>query len=277
MSNERFAPITLRTEDGANASLCRHGAQLLHWSPAGSEERLYLSTEAVFAPSRAIRGGIPVLFPQFGLFGDLPKHGLVRDAEWTQQATDSASHACLTLEDTPETRRHWPHAFRATLEVQLESRTLTTSLAIDNTGNEAFSFTVGLHTYLAVADLATLSIKGLQRLQYLDATQALMPCAETDESMQIHGEIDRVYLKASTPVEVIDARRRTLVSQQGFCDVVVWNPGPDKVRELSDMPPDDYLRMLCVEAAVIGAPITLAPGARWQGRQTLRALPEASD
>jgi hypothetical protein len=130
---------------------------------------------------------------------------------------------------------------------------------------------------LAVADLATLSIKGLQRLQYLDATQALMPCAETDESMQIHGEIDRVYLKASTPVEVIDARRRTLVSQQGFCDVVVWNPGPDKVRELSDMPPDDYLRMLCVEAAVIGAPITLAPGARWQGRQTLRALPEASD
>ncbi len=277
MRDERFAPIILRTEDGASASLCRHGAQLLHWCPAGSVERLYLSERAVFAPSRAIRGGIPVLFPQFGLFGELPKHGLVRDAEWMQQATDCVRHACLTLEDTPETRHHWPHAFRATLEVQLESQALTTSLAIDNTGNQAFSFTVGLHTYLAVADLATLSIKGLQGLQYLDATQALMPCAETDESMQIRGEIDRVYLNASTPVEVIDGRRRTLVSQQGFCDVVVWNPGPDKVRELSDMAPDDYLRVVCVEAAVIGAPITLAPGARWQGRQKLRALPEASD
>ena len=158
--------------------------------------------------------------------------------------------------------------------MELESQTLTTSLAIDNTGNEAFSFTVGLHTYLAVADLATLSIKGLQGLQYLDATQALMSCTETAEAVQIRGEIDRVYLNASTPVEVVDEHRRTLVSQQGFCDVVVWNPGPDKVRELSDMPPDDYLRMVCVEAAVIGEPVTLAPGAQWRGRQTLRALPD---
>ncbi len=274
MSDERFAPISLRTEDGDRASLCRHGAQLLHWCPGGSEERLYLSTAAIFTPSRAIRGGIPVLFPQFGLFGDLPKHGLVRDADWMQQATDSPRHARLTLEDTPESHRHWPHAFRAALEVELESQTLTTSLAIDNTGNEAFSFTVGLHTYLAVADLATLSIKGLQGLQYLDATQALMSCTETAEAVQIRGEIDRVYLNASTPVEVVDAHRRTLVSQQGFCDVVVWNPGPDKVRELSDMPPDDYLRMVCVEAAVIGEPVTLAPGAQWRGRQTLRALPD---
>jgi len=54
----------------------------------------------------------------------------------------------------------------------------------------------------------------------------------------------------------------------------VWNPGPDKIRELSDMPPDDYLRMLCVEAAVIGEPVSLAPGAQWRGRQTLRALPD---
>ena len=58
----------------------------------------------------------------------------------------------------------------------------------------------------------------------------------------------------------------------GFTDVVVWNPGPDRGAALSDLELGGWLRMLCVEAAVIGAPVRLEPGERWTGQQTLTAL-----
>jgi len=38
------------------------------------------------------------------------------------------------------------------------------------------------------------------------------------------------------------------------------------------MPPDGYRSMLCVEAARIDQPVTLAPQAQWQGWQELRVL-----
>jgi glucose-6-phosphate 1-epimerase len=50
----------------------------------------------------------------------------------------------------------------------------------------------------------------------------------------------------------------------------VWNPGPIKAAQLPDMPNDDWVRMLCVESARIGEPITLAPGEEWSGMQTLQ-------
>jgi glucose-6-phosphate 1-epimerase len=55
----------------------------------------------------------------------------------------------------------------------------------------------------------------------------------------------------------------------GFEDVVVWNPWSERAAALPDLPDDDWRRMLCIEAARIGRPIRLAPGAHWQGSQTL--------
>jgi glucose-6-phosphate 1-epimerase len=60
------------------------------------------------------------------------------------------------------------------------------------------------------------------------------------------------------------------VSQAGFEDTVVWNPGPDKARALRDFPDEDWLRMICIEAACVAAPVRLLPGEKWCGSQTLR-------
>jgi glucose-6-phosphate 1-epimerase len=35
------------------------------------------------------------------------------------------------------------------------------------------------------------------------------------------------------------------------------------------MPDEDWLRMLCVEAATVAQPVTVAPGERWQASQRL--------
>lgn len=42
-----------------------------------------MSKNAVFAPPKAIRGGVPVCFPQFSNFGPLgQQHGFVRNKQW---------------------------------------------------------------------------------------------------------------------------------------------------------------------------------------------------
>jgi glucose-6-phosphate 1-epimerase len=57
---------------------------------------------------------------------------------------------------------------------------------------------------------------------------------------------------------------------QGFSDTVLWNPGARLSQRLPDMDDDGYKYMVCVEAAVIAAPITLAPSQQWQGIQILK-------
>ena len=57
-----------------------------------------------------------------------------------------------------------------------------------------------------------------------------------------------------------------------WAQTVVWNPGADKCATLTDMPPQGWRQMLCVEAAQVYTPIRIAPGDFWQGAQRLRVL-----
>ena len=75
--------LRLATASGARAVVALHGAQVLSWAPPGGEERLYLSPKAVFDGHSAVRGGIPVCFPQFADLGPLPAHGFARNRRWT--------------------------------------------------------------------------------------------------------------------------------------------------------------------------------------------------
>src|SRR5262245_34324600 len=79
--------LRLTAADGATALVTHYGAHALSWIPAGGDERLYLSETAVFQPGTAIRGGIPVIFPQFGTLGPLPRHGFARTRTWTLEQT----------------------------------------------------------------------------------------------------------------------------------------------------------------------------------------------
>jgi glucose-6-phosphate 1-epimerase len=94
---------------------------------------------------------------------------------------------------------------------------------------------------------------------------------ETEEDhpeKRFHGEIDRIYAKANNLL-LRDGPRRMIIETDQMPDVVLWNPGPEKCASLKDMPPDGWRHMLCVEAARIHAPVTLAPGESWSGRQSL--------
>jgi glucose-6-phosphate 1-epimerase len=267
----------IRLDAGAagQAFIAAQGAQALSWRAADGRERLYLSastgglTRDGASKAAAIRGGIPVCFPQFSDRGSLVKHGFARNLPW--HAADVAGNALtLTLHDDAATRAQWPHCFDARLAVRLAPDSLEVTLTVVNTGDTPFAFSTALHTYLQVDDIRRTRLLGLERVRYQDATDNCIVKVQQEAGLAIQGEVDRVYLAPPPTLRLLEEGRPPLrIAQQGFADTVVWNPGPDKARALPDMPDEDWLRMLCVEAACAATPVSLAPGAVWQGSQLL--------
>jgi glucose-6-phosphate 1-epimerase len=268
--------VSLRADDGAAADIYVHGAHVTSWRPApGEEERLFLSARSEFRSGAAIRGGIPVIFPQFAAEGPLPRHGFARTATWSlgdvRRADDGSAVAILSLHDTPETRAIWDARFRATLMVRVGGAELTTSLAVENAGSSPLSFSGALHTYLRLHDVARAEVVGLEGARYRDAAERTRLRIDDAPVLRVTGELDRVYVGAPAMLLVREPGRALSVATHGFPDVVVWNPGRKRAADLPDMEPGGERAMLCVEAAVVQTPVALAAGARWEGSQTLDA------
>lgn len=263
--------IELAAPDGARARVLLHGAQVVSWRPAGGTERLYLSPRAEAGAGRAVRGGVPVIFPQFGASGPLPRHGFARDRAWVRVATEVGRDdalAVLRLADDERTRVLWPHRFAAELTVRVGGARLDVELAVENTGDDAVAFTAALHSYLRVADLDAARLQGLQRLRRRDQVRGTEQI-EGNDALRIDGEVDRVYFDAARALQLQDALGSLRIGAEGFRDVVVWNPGPIQSASLADLPPDGFRHFICVEAAAVGTPVRLEPGAEWVGRQSL--------
>lgn len=249
-------------------SLSLDGGQLLSWVCAG-RERLFLSPRARTGPGQSIRGGVPVIFPQFGTFGPGARHGFARLQRWQAIEPATPGQVGAELRDSPETRAAWPHAFRLRLTAQASPGRLDLVLTVENTGNRRFDFTAALHTYLAVDDLGECTLHGLAGRPYLDAAGGGRREAVHDGApLRFAGEVDRVYAGADE-LRLSAPSGDTCIGAHGFSDTVVWNPGAALAAGLADLGTDQQARFVCIEAAVVRQPVSLDPGAHWQGQQIL--------
>lgn len=268
--------VVLTHPAGARAIITLHGAHVTSWIPSDGEERLFLSRCSRFARGRAIRGGIPVVFPQFGP-GALPQHGFARTRKWellaTQRHGNGDAGAVLGLKPSPSTRAMWPHRFRLYLVAVLHERALTLALRVTNTGDTEFEFTAALHTYFAITDIRQAAVLGLQGVTYIDSLRNDVREVETREAIRFEGETDRVYVQAPDRVLLVDeaSQRTTTVEKSGMADVVVWNPWEAKAQRMPDFGDDEWQRMVCVETGCMAEPVRIAPGEAWMGRTVLRA------
>jgi glucose-6-phosphate 1-epimerase len=266
--------VVVRAPDGAQATVLLHGGHVVSWVPAGGDEQLYLSPQAVAAPGMAVRGGVPVIFPQFELRGpdtSLPRHGLARTRLWSIDSSRiGREHAQLTVAlcDSEETRALWPHGFRLELTVSVEANRLDLELHAENTGDTPWPFAAALHTYLAVSELSQVRLQGLMGRRFIDCLLGGETIEDHPEK-RFHGQVDRIYVNVQEHLLLRDGPRRLRLDQQGMPEAVIWNPGPEGCARLADMPDDGWQHMLCVEPARLLEPITLAPGEDWSGRQSL--------
>ncbi|MDB6137444.1 MAG: D-hexose-6-phosphate mutarotase, partial [Verrucomicrobiaceae bacterium] len=183
--------VILATPEGATAEIHLHGAHVTSWKPAGKAEQLFLSTKSAFGPGAAIRGGVPVIFPQFSTLGPLPRHGFVRTTAWEilHQTSDEAT---LVFRDSAATWEIWPHAFRLEFSARLERDRLEMRLRVVNTGTSPFLFASALHTYLRVQDIAQTTVEGLHGFTYRDAN-TMVEHVEARPRIEFNEEVDRLY------------------------------------------------------------------------------------
>ena len=267
--------VVLRHASGSSAEIAIQGAHVTSWKRANGEEMLFVSANSRLAAGQPIRGGIPVVFPQFANLGSLPQHGFVRTATWevadVSRDPTGAVFALFRIRDNDATRALWPHAFRASVRVTLDEA-LATSITIENTGDAAFPFHCALHTYLRVGDLRKVTVEGLEGATYQDRTAKAVQRRERRRPLRVSGEVDRIYVARPGRLRVRDeSRDRTvLVDRAGFGDVVIWNPGEEKARTSIGLADGEYLTMLAVEAAQIVPPVQLLPGSLWSGVQRIR-------
>lgn len=267
--------VVIRHASGSSAEIAIQGAHVTSWKRATGDEMLFVSARSALAGGEPIRGGIPVVFPQFAALGPLPMHGFVRTTPWevadVGRDPTGAVFALLRTRDTDASRALWPHAFRASMRVTLDEA-LSTAITIENTGQDAFPFHCALHTYLRVADVRKVSVEGLEGATYQDRTAKSVQRRERRRPVTVRGEVDRIYVGRTGRLRIVDESRgrAILLDRAGFNDVVVWNPGEEKARTSIGLADGEWLNMLAVESAQIVPPVQLAPGSLWSGVQRLR-------
>ena len=223
-------PVSFGFAARKRLTLGSHGGQVLGWTPDGAAvDRLWLSPAYVCGPGKAIRGGIPVIFPQFSDRGPLPKHGIARDRAWQFRVAGGSpevSHAGMDLVDDTATRAVWPHRFRLALEVMAHPTALDLTLTVRNDGDEWFDFTAALHSYLAVGDGGA-RILGLEGRPAEDNAAGRAAVTLPGEPLDALDRRDVAVRGVTSPVVLDDPVLGPLtVTATGFADVVVWNPGP---------------------------------------------------
>ena len=265
--------ILLVSADGDQAEIHLHGAQVTSWIPARRGEYLFLSPKTSFGEKGAIRGGIPVIFPQFCAEGPLVKHGFARRTIWKLGKVENGGEtACAVfgLLDNEYTRQIWDYAFSAEICITIGNGTLETALRVINTGEKAFTFTGALHTYLQIEDIQRATVEGLQGIDYFESGDRQTRLVQKEKTLRFNSEIDRFYMNANQALSLRTPNRQLGIEMDGFSDVVIWNPWIEGARRLGDLEDQAYLQMLCVEAALIENPVTLQPTETWRGLQLLK-------
>ena len=252
---------------GESLRVSPHGGQVVSWQDRTGRELLYLSPLSRLQGPLPIRGGVPVCFPQFASRGPLVKHGFARTRLWTHIPDDTPGVVRMRLADDEESRAAWPHRFRLELLARVQRGSLHVQLEVRNTDATPWTFTAALHTYLRTTQVTTAVLAGLENHEFEDALARGI--LRRDAGPDLSRPLDRVYGNVQRPLLLRDAGSTLHIAQQGFADVVVWNPGADGAAKLADMPPGDHRHMLCVEAAQVVTPIRLEPGEAWVGSQTL--------
>jgi glucose-6-phosphate 1-epimerase len=268
---------------GDSVFVAQQGAHVMSWH-SGGQERLYLSPHAAFDGQTAIRGGVPVCFPQFNQRGPLPKHGFARNVAWQIAPELSSAHEkVFQLNSDDQSLSIWPFAFKVQLKVSLQTDAIHMALSVQNTGQQALEFTGALHTYLSVSQITQVSLLGqAQQAEWDTVTDRHQRCSG---HLQFESEFDRVYdVQTAVAEEMPYDLTPTWTLQDGVSSLqiaqssswgqsVVWNPGAAKCAQMADMPGSDYLNMLCVEAARVTSPIQVLPGQSWSGWQHLKHSP----
>ena len=291
--NERFAlGNALQFESGegglirariatahATAEIYVQGAHVALWQPTAAKHPcLFLSEKSHFAPGKAIRGGVPLVFPWFadrtgGLPG--PAHGFARTMVWEVVATEQkADGVAITFKLLPDqTTRDLGYDHFVLIYEVVVGATLSMALEVSNVGDRPLAIEEAMHAYFAVSNVHQVEITGLGGTDYLDRADNATRKHQQPDTIRFRGETDQLHLNTTAAITIADPgwQRRIVIEKQGSASTVVWNPWQSKANGLSDLGGDAWPRMVCVEPAnAADNAVTVQPGTTHTIRATVR-------
>jgi glucose-6-phosphate 1-epimerase len=294
LANRFDIPNSLRLEDGpgglvrttittpaADAELYLQGAHITGWTPRGQRPALFLSSKSVFAAGKAIRGGVPIIFPWFGSRGDGkpgPSHGFARTTEWaiesTSQHNDGKVEITLALAPNEVTRGLGYGDFHLRYRVTVGA-VLEMELETHNNGSQPLAYEEALHAYFAIGDIHQVSVSGLAGTTYIDKTDGFKRKELSIEPLCLAKETDQVHVSTKAACVIDDPvwNRSIVIEKIGSESTVVWNPWIEKTKGMSDMAEDDWKGMLCIETAnAADNAVHLSPGVSHKMALSIRVV-----
>lgn len=298
------------SKSGSTCQVHEIGATVLVFHPSPNKycEVLFVSRDAVLNGSKAIRGGIPVVFPIFGPpteeGSDMPQHGFARTNLWklvSSKDEDSQATMIWRLDvksddatiESRGTKGLWAPsetapACQLEYTICLTATSMTCTLTMNNTGSVTFPAQALFHTYYEVHNQAALDttkcyVKGLEGYERIDKVDSTKNGMETDELVVLEGETDRVYnppadknkvdvtLTLEGPYKIQAEASGHVDNQEVPMSCVVWNPYQVKAKAMSDFGDDQYHEMICVEPGMLGQH-TLEPGKTAVAQQIITVL-----
>jgi len=247
------------TNKSASAKIALQGGHLFSFKR--DTELLWVSEKSRFEEGVAIRGGIPICWPQFGLVKDskLKQHGYARTSIWELiQSEEKENLTIVTLK--LKTSKHKDFDFNCEVMVTFYiGEELIIELKTKNLDTKEMKITQALHTYFDISDISNISISGLQNKPYLDALDTKIK--KQDGEVTIDTEVDRVYQEVDSDIVLQDIHKKTTIKNTNSSSVIVWNPWVNKCHNMADMKDDGYKKFICIESAnAIDDFITLQTG-----------------
>ncbi|KAG8193913.1 hypothetical protein JTE90_011468 [Oedothorax gibbosus] len=266
--------VTIR-KNNSSATVHLFGATLTSWKPNGCEA-LFVSKNSHFDNKNPIRGGVPVIFPQFGPWENGPQHGFARRTLWSvKHGENDPGKVTLVLEESEDSLKIWNYRFKFEYTLSLVSDSeLKMDAVITNRDENEFSFTFLLHTYFSVPDIEKCGIVGLKGCSYVDKVKNGAKSVEENDEIKISEFTDRVYLSTPNVNKISHASqdREITIEKCNLPDTVVWNPWIDNAKKMADFGDDEYKQMVCVEAGYVGKPYDLISGDSFRASQSLKVL-----
>lgn len=218
------------TASGSSATVHPFGATITSYVTSTGYETLFVSSLAKLDGSKAIRGGIPLVFPIFGPptadkpeCHNMPQHGFLRCNTWKLEGEpydredEAGCEFTLALQDAVSARGDaaWSSSAtekidcRLSLVVKVGPESMTTVLTVKNTGGEdIYGYQALFHTYLrihganAALDSIACNVSGLEGYKvedkitnetYILSTGGDGTNSETKPISVDGKEVDRIY------------------------------------------------------------------------------------
>lgn len=247
-----------------NVDFQSFGAQIIQTFPLS----IFYVSPARSGCASCVRGGQPVIFPQFSDQGPLKKHGFARDVTWEIVAEERAPqrHRVILSRKFPVNEfNDWQHAAWLTLDVEIGQGFLRQTLEVSNKGQTEFSWTGGLHPYFAVGHLQSAKLIGLAAVPYMDRYERGHDLLGPEAMFWDERPCEKLFDHA--PVLTLDAGLVQIeLATSGFDQWMVWNPGKEGAKAIADLPYEDWNKFVCIEPVRVKRPVTLKPGSKFVGK-----------